>query len=338
MRTLPISSRVFVTGGCGFIGSNFINFLHEKYPDVFILNFDRIDYCSNPDHIQVNDSFRYVLVQGDINNSDLVIQTLKTYEIDHVVHFAAQSHVDNSFGNSLQFTHDNVLGTHALLESCRVYGNIKKFVHMSTDEVYGEVDLNEEDKTEKSLLNPTNPYAATKAAAEFIVKSYYHSYKLPSVIVRGNNVYGPNQYPEKIIPRFIKHLQEGKKCPVHGEGNTRRNFIYVDDVSSAMLLILEKGEINNVYNIGTVNEHSVMDILIMLAKKIKGKGKGDGHVDLTEVIEYVPDRLFNDKRYAISSDKLTKLGWKPVVDFDVGIDRTIEFMKIGKMYTYEGLL
>jgi dTDP-glucose 4,6-dehydratase len=193
--------NILITGGCGFIGSNFINHYKNKYPDIKIINFDKLDYCSNSEDINHDK-----LIIADLNNKDILLKILNENEIDTVIHFAAQTHVDNSFGNSLNFTIDNILGTHSLLECCRIYGKINRFIHISTDEVYGEVDINHNGCTEESLLNPTNPYAATKAGTEFIVNSYYYSFKLPVIITRSNNVYGKRQYPEKLIPKFILQL------------------------------------------------------------------------------------------------------------------------------------
>jgi dTDP-glucose 4,6-dehydratase len=224
--------------------------------------------------------------------------------IDAIIHFAAQSHVDNSFDNSLQYTTDNVMGTHVLLQASKEYGRIKKFLHFSTDEVYGEVDLEHPGCHEKSLLNPTNPYAATKAAAEFLVRSYYHSFKLPVVIVRCNNVYGPNQYPEKLIPKFIKLLKEGKKLTVHGKGDTRRNFIWAEDVASATEIIFHKGELNEVYNIGTTQEFSVMDVAKLIVDRMTPDKILENHVI------YVEDRPFNDFRYSVDTGLLKSLGWE----------------------------
>ncbi len=316
--------NILVTGACGFIGSNFVNRLTNVNKSTRIVCVDKIDYCSNPDHLETNN--RIILVKCDINNYEIMLNVLEEYSIDAVVHFASQTHVDNSFGNSLQFTIDNILGTHTLLECCKTYGKIKRFIHMSTDEVYGEVEITHSGCTEKSLLNPTNPYAATKAGAEFLVRSYYHSYKFPSVIVRCNNVYGPNQYYEKLIPKFVYLLLTGQKCTVQGTGQTRRNFIHVDDVSDAILTILASGELNNIYNIGTTNEYSVMDILKLLVDKICVDK------DYTNHIEYIEDRPFNDFRYAIDSSNIRKLGWTEKVDFQDGIDQTLEwyYSHIGK--------
>ena len=312
-----MTKNILITGGCGFIGSNFINYFHQLYPECVIVNYDKVDYCSNPDFISNKDK-NYILIRSDLNNTHMLMTTLKSYQIDTVIHFAAQSHVDNSFGNSIQFTIDNILGTHNLLECCRVYGKIKKFIHISTDEVYGEVDINHEGCSERSLLNPTNPYAATKAGAEFLVKSYYYSYKLPIIITRGNNVYGPNQYPEKLIPKFVLSLLKDEKCTIHGQGESRRNFIYVDDVSEAVTTILFKGEIGLTYNIGTTNEYSVLDIFNMLTDKL------DKNKNLKEFVE---DRLFNDYRYSINSESLRSLGWKENIKFEEGLNKTIEWIK-----------
>lgn len=311
--------NILVTGGCGFIGSNFINYMLDTYTDIFIVNVDRLDYCSDMNNVYHKE--RYRLVVTDLNNSVILNNTLESYNIDSIVHFAAQSHVDNSFGNSIQFTKDNVLGTHTLLECCRVYGKIKKFVHISTDEVYGEVDNEHQGCNEKSLLNPTNPYAATKAAAEFLVKSYYHSFKLPIVITRGNNVYGPRQFPEKLIPRFITKLLNNEKCPIHGQGKTRRNFIYSGDVSKAVDIILRKGEINEIYNIGSDDEYSVIEVLNKLLKELNISKS------IEEVSEFVEDRAFNDFRYCIDSSKLELLGWKKTISFEDGLKQTIMWYK-----------
>ena len=309
--------NILVTGGCGFIGSNFINYMLDTYEDINIVNIDRLDYCANVNNVY--HSKRYQLVITDLNNYTTVKNVLNQYSIDSIIHFAAQSHVDNSFGNSIQFTRDNVLGTHTLLECAREYGKIIRFVHISTDEVYGEVDKEHKGCNEKSLLNPTNPYAATKAAAEFLVRSYYHSFKLPVIITRGNNVYGPRQYPEKLIPRFITQLLKGEKCPIHGTGETRRNFIYVEDVSRAVDTILRKGEINEIYNIGSEYEYSVKEVLTLLLSYM------DIGNNETEVFEYVEDRAFNDFRYCIDSSKLENLGWKKEVNFIDGLLRTIKW-------------
>jgi dTDP-glucose 4,6-dehydratase len=306
---------ILVTGGCGFIGSNFINWYLDTYPTARIVNIDRVDYCAKEDNVHPCE--RYTFVKGDINDMELVSSLLNTYQPEYLVHFAAQSHVDNSFGNSIQFTRDNIMGTHTLLECTRKYGKLKRFLHMSTDEVYGEVSIDHPGCDELSVLNPTNPYAATKSGAELIARSYFYSFKLPVVVVRCNNVYGPNQYLEKLIPKFADLIKRGYKCPVHGNGSSRRNFIHALDVSRALALVLFKGELNTVYNIGTTNEYTVLEITQKLLDILR-----PGEV-YTNWVEYVEDRVFNDFRYSVDSTKLRALGWDETVQFSDGIKLTM---------------
>jgi len=317
---------ILMTGCCGFIGSNVLNYITKKYPDVEFVNIDKMDYCSSLKNIDGPPS-NYKFYKCDIRNAEMLRHILTLHSIDTVIHFAAQTHVDNSFGNSIQFTMDNVLGTHTLLECCKEYGQIRRFVHISTDEVYGEVGATDAECVETRVLTPTNPYAATKAAAEHLVFSYHHSFKLPVVVVRGNNVYGPRQYPEKLIPKFITLLNDNKKCTVHGEGKTIRNFIHVDDVSSAVDTILTKGLDGNIYNIGSKNEFSVMEIARKLVKLLKSSDEVENY------LEFVEDRNFNDFRYSISNDKLIQLGWSESVPFEEGLKETVDwYLKNSKGY------
>ena len=310
---------ILVTGCCGFIGSNVLTYFLNKYPDCEFVNIDKLDYCSSLKNVEHTLESKYKFYKCDIRNSEMLRTILKLHSIDTVIHFAAQTHVDNSFGNSIQFTLDNVLGTHTLLECCKEYGNINRFIHISTDEVYGEVGFTDEECTETKILTPTNPYAASKAGAEHLVFSYYHSFKMPVIVVRGNNVYGPKQYPEKLIPKFTKLLLENKKCTVHGKGETRRNFIHVNDVSTAVECILINGKVGEIYNIGSNNEFSVMDIAKKLVKMLK-------NTDIVEThIEFVEDRHFNDLRYSISNKKLKELGWNERVDFESGFASTVQW-------------
>lgn len=313
-ETAPVMKNVLVTGGCGFIGSNFLNYFCPRHPHCMFYNFDMLDYCANTKN--VNALPNYKLVKGDLCSMDLVMHVLKAYEIDTIIHFAAQSHVDNSFGNSLTFTHSNVLGTHTLLECAKVYGKIGKFVHVSTDEVYGEVD---EEQSEKAMLNPTNPYAATKAAAELIAKSYRKSFDLPVVITRGNNVYGPRQYPEKVIPRFIWLLSRGKKMTIQGSGKQLRTFVHCEDVARAYGTVVEKGVLGETYNIGTDDERSVHQIAESLIKIMK---PGEA---VESWMTAVPDRDFNDFRYVVDTSKLHGLGWTKDVDFEQGLRDTVKW-------------
>ena len=310
--------NLLVTGGCGFIGSNFINYIanKEKYN---IINYDAMYYAADKNNVEqsVRESSYYTLIEGNLCSEDLVKFVLETYKIDMIVHFAAQSHVQLSFDDSLQFTKDNILGTHILLECARNYGKVERIIHVSTDEVYGESmnQVDESCKTEQSILCPTNPYAATKAGAELIAQSYNHSYKMPIIISRGNNVFGPNQYPEKLVPRFIQQLKSGKKVTIQGEGTAVRAFLHAYDTASAFEAILENGVIGEIYNIGCDEgmEYSVMQVAKILIEMIKGT------TDYDKWIEYIEDRPFNDQRYYISNEKLKSLGWTIKYSFEEGL-------------------
>lgn len=314
--------NLLVTGGCGFIGSNFINHIATK--KIYnIINLDAMYYAADKNNInkEIQNSEQYILVEGNLCSEDLIKYVLEYYKIDKVVHFAAQSHVQASFDDSLQFTKDNILGTHILLECCRKYGKIKRFIHVSTDEVYGESmnTIEEQCKTEQSILCPTNPYAATKAGAELIAQSYNHSYKMPIIITRGNNVFGPNQYPEKLIPRFIQQLKSDKKVTIQGKGTAVRAFLHAHDTATAFECILEKGKTGEIYNIGCDEgmEYSVMEIAKILINLIKKTDQYDNW------IEYIEDRPFNDQRYYISNEKVKALGWTIKYDLLSGLKNLI---------------
>ena len=310
--------NILITGGCGFIGSNFVLYLLNQYPDVKIVNIDKLDYCATTDLTGSSD--RYKFVCADICQYNIVKLFLNRYNIDTVVHFAAQSHVDNSFTNSIEFTKSNVLGTHYLIEACREYGNIERFIHISTDETYG-CGKDGETFNEETSMNPTNPYAATKCAAEHIIRSYYYSFKMPVIICRMNNVYGPRQYPEKVIPSFITKLLNNEKCEVHGLGISKRSFIYVDDVVRGIDIVLRRGQISETYNIGTTNEYTVIQVLEHLVSMVLGK------MSYYPYVKFVQDRLFNDYRYFIDSSKVKQLGWNETVSFKDGLKKTIEWYK-----------
>ena len=313
-----MEKRILITGGCGFIGSHFVNYYFDTNPDAFIVNIDAMYYCASAENVRedIRLSNRYIFIQGVLQQHNNLQEVLQNHNIDTVIHFAAQSHVQNSFEESLQYTKDNVLGTHCLLEAARKYGKIERFIHISTDEVYGESMLNGDEKmTEESVLCPTNPYAATKAAAELIVQSYYHSFKMPIIITRGNNVYGPNQYPEKLIPRFIELLKTGQPVTIQGDGTNKRAFLHVADVCKALQMILEKGTLGEIYNIGADDHHeySVAEVAQLLIGLIYPED------DKEKWIAYIEDRPFNDKRYYISNQKVKNLGWTIGVDFMSGL-------------------
>jgi len=313
--------KILVTGGAGFIASHVVLLLVKKYPQYTIINLDRVDYCScvaNLDEIKYYRNYKFI--KGNICSPDLVNYIMDEEEIDTVLHFAAQTHVDNSFGNSFAFTKNNILGTHVLLESAKIH-NVKRFVHVSTDEVYGEGADDEEPMFEDHILEPTNPYAATKAGAEFIAKSYSRSFDLPLIITRGNNVYGPHQYPEKLIPKFINMLLRDRPVTLHGTGLNTRNFLYVEDVARAFDVILHKGICGSIYNIGGNNEKANIDVAKDL---IQLMGKGDKEDDY---LTFVEDRAFNDRRYTINSESLLKLGWKEEMTWEKGLEETVEWYK-----------
>lgn len=312
---------ILLTGGAGFIGSCVMVHLVKKYPETQMICLDKLDYCAsvkNFEEIQNHKNFRFV--RGDITSADLVNHIIGSYKVDTVMHFAAESHVDNSFGNSLGFTHTNVLGTHTLLEAAKAHiKQIRRFIHVSTDEVYGESNSVDQRKVVGDALSPTNPYAASKAAAEFMVKSYRKSFNLPTIITRGNNVYGPRQYPEKLIPKFISLLNRGQPCPLHGDGSNRRSFLFVQDVAEAFEVILRKGVVGTIYNIGSDYEITNKGVLQELLGLFGLQDREE------ELVRYVRDRPFNDFRYHINTEGLEGLGWKQKVQFAEGLKITKEW-------------
>jgi dTDP-glucose 4,6-dehydratase len=301
-----IPKNVLVTGGAGFIGSHVVDRLVKLGYNVVVL--DKFDVCSSKHRAGVENVHT---VRGDIRDMKVVSDILRDHKIDTVMHFAAATHVDNSFGNSLEFTINNVYGTHALLEACRIYGKIRRFINVSTDEVYG---TKEGCSDENSTLEPTNPYSAAKAGAEMMCKAYATSYDMPIIISRGNNVYGPGQYPEKLVPKMLllSLCSPPRDLPVHGDGSALRSFLYISDVVEAFDLILHYGLIGETYNIGTKKEMSVLDVVRSIRDTYSSKSN----------IVNVKDRAFNDKRYFIGFEKLSALGWSQEVDWEEGLALT----------------
>ncbi|CAI9760515.1 unnamed protein product [Fraxinus pennsylvanica] len=317
--TTHTPKNILITGAAGFIASHVANRLIRNYPDYKIVVLDKLDYCSNLKNLlPSNSSPNFKFVKGDIGSADLVNYLLIAESIDTIMHFAAQTHVDNSFGNSFEFTKNNIYGTHVLLEACKVTGQIKRFIHVSTDEVYGETD---EDAVvgnhEASQLLPTNPYSATKAGAEMLVMAYGRSYGLPVITTRGNNVYGPNQFPEKLIPKFILLAMRGKPLPIHGDGSNVRSYLYCEDVAEAFEVVLHKGEVGHVYNIGTKKERRVIDVAKDICKLF--------NMDPDKSIEFVDNRPFNDQRYFLDDQKLKNLGWTERTTWEEGLKKTMEW-------------
>ena len=322
--------NVLITGGNGFIGSNFINYVVNKYLNVNFYNYDCNYYSSSKKNtMKLNDKLNYLSFDGKIQDRSKILELLINYKIDTIIHFAAQSHVDTSFFNSLQYTDDNVFGTHILLECVRLYNKLEKFIHISTDEVYGENE-NDDIKTEKTLLCPTNPYSATKAAAEMIVNSYFYSFKIPIIIIRSNNVYGRHQYIEKVIPKFINQILNGEKITIQGTGENKRSFLYIDDFINGLETILNKGQTGNIYNISSPDEISIIDLAKMLMKLMKNFNETNDNID--NYLIYVEDRSYNDRRYYISDEKLRNLGWNKMKSLEDGLKETIEWYKNNRDY------
>ena len=267
-------------------------------------------------------------IKGDLRSVDLLNHVFKSEKIDVVMHFAAQSHVDNSFGNSFEFTKNNIEGTHALLESVRLAGSVERFIHISTDEVYGEssFETDSSNTEHSSLLAPTNPYSASKAGAEMLVMAYGRSYGLPYIITRGNNVYGPNQYPEKAVPKFTLLALRGKHISIHGDGLATRSYMHVCDAASAFDFILRKGELSHVYNIGACEERTVLSVAQDVCRLLKRNPE--------DTITHVTDRAFNDRRYFIDSSKLQALGWRQQVTWEQGLRETVDWYKTEDLSSY----
>ncbi|KAK7893075.1 hypothetical protein WMY93_022227 [Mugilogobius chulae] len=315
------SRTVLVTGGSGFIGSHLVTHLVTRHPDWRIINLDILDYCCSPRSLEpVEDRANYTFIQGDVCSFRLVHHIFNTHNIDVIFHLAAKTHVESSFKCPSDFQRVNIEGTRVLLKAAQQAPHkIHKFIYMSTDEVYGPgIDQTFD---ENSPLKPSNPYSATKAAAEFVVRSYWEKYKFPVIITRSNNIYGPRQFTEKVIPRFISLLQQNHKCTIQGTLPKSRHFLFVDDAVSALLLLLEKGIVGEVYNVGSGCEVPIMQLaseLIRMVKKVPD-------TEFKDWIEFVPDRPKADLCYPIHCEKLQRLGWRAEVSWTEGIRQTVKW-------------
>jgi dTDP-glucose 4,6-dehydratase len=310
--------NILITGGAGFIGSNFIHYILDKYPGYKIVNLDLLTYAGNLENVKLAENNpNYTFVKGDIGDYDLVTKIVKDNKIDLIVHFAAESHVDNSITGPDPFIITNILGTHNLLKVAKENNNIR-FHHVSTDEVFGS--LGKTGKFDESTpYDPKSPYSASKASSDHIVRAYHNTYDLPITISNCSNNYGPYQHKEKFIPLFISNLLEDKKVPLYGKGDNIRDWLYVTDHCVAIDLVIHKGEIGETYLIGGDAEKTNIDIAKLLADKL-GKDQS--------LIESVEDRAGHDYRYAIDFSKIkNELGWQPSVSFEEGIDKTIEWYK-----------
>ncbi|WP_461202266.1 dTDP-glucose 4,6-dehydratase [Anoxybacillus sp. TBDG-1] len=308
--------NLLVTGGAGFIGSNFVRYMLEKYPNYKVVNYDLLTYAGNLENLKdVENHPNYTFVKGDINNRELVDYLVKTHEIDFIVNFAAESHVDRSITGPDIFVKTNVLGTQALLDVAKA-NNIKKYVQISTDEVYGT--LGETGYfTEETPLAPNSPYSASKAGGDLLVRAYHETYGLNVNITRCSNNYGPYHFPEKLIPLMITNALEGKELPIYGDGQNIRDWLHVKDHCAAIDLVIHKGRPGEVYNIGGHNERTNNEIVHLIVENL-GVSK--------DLIKYVADRPGHDRRYAIDPTKImTELGWKPQYTFEKGIVETIQW-------------
>lgn len=304
--------KIAVTGGAGFIGSHFIKHILKKYPDYRILNIDKLTYAGNPENLkEVADDARYEFIKEDICNRSGLEKIIPGW--DAVVNFAAESHVDRSLMEPEVFLKTDVFGTFNLLEVCRRVG-VRQYVQISSDEVYGSVP--EGSFSEESPLNPSNPYSASKAAADLLVLSYFKTHGLPVQIIRSTNNYGPNQYPEKFIPLFVTNALEDKPLPVYGDGRQRREWLFVEDNCAAIDLIMHRGKAGQIYNVSAGQEHEN----ILVAKNILGLlGKPES------LLKSVTDRPGHDRRYSITSRKIRELGWRPACSFEEGLKVTVQW-------------
>lgn len=310
--------NILVTGGAGFIGSNFIHYMLEKHPDDNLINLDLLTYAGNIHNLDdVKDNPHYHFVKGNIVNRELVTHLVHEFNIDHIVNFAAESHVDRSILHPEVFVETNVQGTLALLDVAKREG-VEKFLQVSTDEVYGTLGATGY-FTEESPLQPNSPYSASKASADMLVRAYYETYGMNVNITRCSNNYGPYQFPEKLIPLMTSNGMEGKDLPIYGNGKNIRDWLYVSDHCQAIDLVLRDGKPGEIYNVGGHNERTNNEIVHLIVDNL---GISEDH------IKYVKDRLGHDKRYAIDPTKIeTELGWKPEYTFDTGIVKTIDWYK-----------
>lgn len=306
--------KVLVTGGAGFIGSNFIRHILNKYADYSIVNLDKLTYCGNLTNLKdIENNPRYKFVKGDICDSRVVTKLIK--DCDTIVNFAAESHVDRSIVKPSEFIRTNVYGTYVLLEAAK-NNKISLFCQISTDETYGSRE--EGSFKETDALKPSSPYSASKAAADHLVHSYYVTYNLPVMVARSTNNFGPYQYPEKIVPLFVTNALEGRKVPVYGDGKNVRDWIYVLDNCQAIDFITHKGKFGEIYNVAGNNEMKNMDLTRLILKIMKKP---------EDLIEFVKDRPGHDRRYALDSAKLASLGWKPNHNFEQALKETVEWYR-----------
>ncbi|CDE09751.1 dTDP-glucose 4 6-dehydratase [Prevotella sp. CAG:485] len=322
-----------VTGGAGFIGSHVVRRLVKQYPDYLVVNVDKLTYAGNPENLADVDSLpNYRFEKADITDAEAMERIMHKYDIDGIIHLAAESHVDRSISDPLVFARTNVMGTLNLLETARRLWQEspecfegKRFYHISTDEVYGALEMGSEMFVETTRYDPHSPYSASKASSDHFVRAYHDTYGMPTIVTNCSNNYGPNQFPEKLIPLFINNIRHRKPLPVYGKGLNVRDWLYVEDHAAAIDLIFHKGKAGDTYNIGGFNEWSNIDLIKQLCKEVDRQlGREPGESE--QLITYVRDRAGHDLRYAIDATKLSKeLGWKPSLQFEEGLRKTVKW-------------
>lgn len=325
--------HIMVTGGAGFIGSHVVRRLVKQYPDYLVVNADKLTYAGNPENLADVDSLpNYRFEKADITDAEAMERIMHKYDIDGIIHLAAESHVDRSISDPLVFARTNVMGTLNLLETARRLWQEspecfegKRFYHISTDEVYGALEMGSEMFVETTRYDPHSPYSASKASSDHFVRAYHDTYGMPTIVTNCSNNYGPNQFPEKLIPLFINNIRHRKPLPVYGKGLNVRDWLYVEDHAAAIDLIFHKGKAGDTYNIGGFNEWSNIDLIKQLCKEVDRQlGREPGESE--QLITYVRDRAGHDLRYAIDATKLSKeLGWKPSLQFEEGLRKTVKW-------------
>lgn len=325
--------NILITGGAGFIGSHVVRRFVEQYPDYHIINLDKLTYAGNLANLSdVENAANYTFVKGDICDFELMCELFDRYDIDGVIHLAAESHVDRSIKDPFTFARTNVIGTLSLLQAARLKWEAKPegyegklFYHISTDEVYGALEFDSTLFTEQTKYDPHSPYSASKASSDHFVRAFHDTYGMPTIVTNCSNNYGPYQFPEKLIPLFINNIRNRKPLPVYGKGENVRDWLYVEDHARAIDIIFHRGKVAETYNIGGFNEWRNIDLIKVIIKTVdRLLGNAEGASE--DLITYVTDRAGHDLRYAIDSRKLkAELGWEPSLQFEEGIEKTVRW-------------